>query len=612
MPNPIKENLSTWEYIVQAPVHLVVISLSLFLVKILVFSKALLSGIETLGNQSIEYCTLLNDFSKEAGSLSALEIAINEFTEAMILALEATVKTFCRICIEVLKGIIAFFIELYLGTFTCLCVSLIGGALDLATDILETITKFVEQAVNGVLKTLNGAILGIEKAVQSISLAFEAIKSVFSGSDGLDITASVQAINSTIASLSSISIPTLFIDSLRNLSNEIPDFESVMSNFTDLVVAPLDIISGKIDNFEFRLDYVPMNGTEFSSPIANCTNVEHTFLRILSTGGTCCTVVIVVLAFAIFASMAAIVYFAVRHSKLENLGITALSRESNVDKVARILGDMRHPTLAKFTGSRTPEWRRMSKFIFLSYSLKCLGAGILMSTCAGIEFGIIKTIESAIKIGTTGTTNANRSGSRISAYLEEVQNSVDLLVNKANDLFTTPLKDFSSSILVQVESFQTALNSTLISVFRGTHFFDPVKTVIYCTIGRKVDKMEQGLRWIEENVAIEFPFEIANNSDVLAPPTRMLNALADIESRAQSSILSLLANARASVSLELITGLALLGCWLAFTQIGIIVYFLRSYNRIRSNEHILGSPYKTDGIYPASPFGSSFDMNART
>lgn len=610
MPNHIRENLSTWEYLIQTPAHLVVISLSLFLVKIIVFCKSLLSGLEMLGNQSVEYCKRFNEIAKEAGSSSALESALNLFTDAMIRGLEASVKAFCRICIAILKAIIAFFIELYLGTFTCLCVSLIGGVLDLATDIAETITSSVEKAVNGVLETLNMAILGVQKSVKSILLAYEAMKSVFSSSDNLNITASVEAMNTTIASLSSITIPTLFIDSIRNLSNKIPDFEYVMSNLTDLVVAPLDIVSDKIDNFEFNMDYIPMNGTEFNLPV-NCTNMELFYLKALSTGNKCSIAAIASLAFAIVTSMVTICYMSIRNSKLENLGITALSRESNVDEIAHIVGDMNHPTLSRITGSRTPEWRRMAKFIALSNSLSCLGAGLLMCTCAGIELVIIKAIKSAITIESTVEATVNGDDTRIAAYLEEVQNAVDILIDRANDLFTAPLRDFSSSILVEIGSFQTTLNNTLLSVFSGTHFFDPVKTVIYCTIGRKVNKVEQGLRWVEENVVIEFPFQVAAYSNEISPPTGMFHALTDIESGAQGSILKLLASARANVFIELIAGLVLLGCWLAFTQVGIIAYFFRSYLRIRRNVCSLGSLSKDEEMFHASTFGSSFEVNLK-
>ncbi|KAJ2965596.1 hypothetical protein NQ176_g10540 [Zarea fungicola] len=56
-----------------------------------------------------------------------------------------------------------------------------------------------------------------------------------------------------------------------------------------------------------------------------------------------------------------------------------------------------------------------------------------------------------------------------------------------------------------ITTFSNAMQKDLESVFGGTVLLDPIKTVIHCVIGIKIESLQKGLTWVHDHAHVEFP-----------------------------------------------------------------------------------------------------------
>ena len=136
------------------------------------------------------------------------------------------------------------------------------------------------------------------------------------------------------------------------------------------------------------------------------------------------------------------------------------------------------------------------------------------------------------------------------------------------------------------EDFFAALNAS----FGGTILYDPINTFIYCIIGSKITNLEQGLTWISEHAQITLPtmsadiILLSNSSmnEIVSPITAAaVGSGSGTNSSDDGVVGSLIDHFERAIRAERNVYAILLGGWLAFALIGLIVVLWHSGGRDR-------------------------------
>jgi len=109
---------------------------------------------------------------------------------------------------------------------------------------------------------------------------------------------------------------------------------------------------------------------------------------------------------------------------------------------------------------------------------------------------------------------------QVGAFADEVVQSLENVSDKwatdANSVVTNLNNDINKDLIGWVSNATDAVNNTLTTfvdtmnlgletAFNGTILIDPIKTVLYCVIGIKIETMQKGLTWVHDHAHVNFP-----------------------------------------------------------------------------------------------------------
>ncbi|RKP29457.1 hypothetical protein METBISCDRAFT_28209 [Metschnikowia bicuspidata] len=501
--------LSAWESASLAWLHPLVLVTVLSCVKILLFAVLFQSALSMLQNSAETLCRNTNLLWNDAMLAQArMESVTRAVVDLLMIYVVALVKQFAKIVLSVAKALISFAVELYLGTITCLCTALIKGAIELLTDVLLAVTERVEKAVNAVLTDFNATMNGLSDVINTILLGVNAVKNLFSGSDlSTELTTAVQKVNLTVSSLKEVSIPTAYIDKISSFSDEIPDFESVLSNVTSLLTFPLLKLAQELDTMptKFNRNFSSKAVSDSDAYLPLCSVIDHCFdeaAALVHSTVKCIIIALSVAAFLLASAFVAIAY--ARGTKRDRL-FNALAQETDLSSVGNQIEEYELGVMSTLLRP----WSNTQKWFFAFSSVRnivnCLSIGLVGFATIGLQFLILKLAKNKLRQMQKSTQDSDLVSSQAASFFRNVQGSVDSLIQFINDALFSLVKRTSAELLQNMQTFQSKTNTTLSSVFDGTPFASPIRAIVYCTVGRKIEDVEDGLSWIVTQLNIPSP-----------------------------------------------------------------------------------------------------------
>ncbi|KAK7208696.1 hypothetical protein V2G26_015874 [Clonostachys chloroleuca] len=97
-----------------------------------------------------------------------------------------------------------------------------------------------------------------------------------------------------------------------------------------------------------------------------------------------------------------------------------------------------------------------------------------------------------------------------------------------NDDVLSYVTNATSAVNKTINVFMDTMDDGLQTVFNGTVLLDPIKTVIHCVIGLKIESLQKGLTWVHDNSKITLPL-FANDTFSLGAK-ESLNGDSDLNS----------------------------------------------------------------------------------
>lgn len=599
--------LNKWETLAQAILAPCVLGSVLCVVKIALFTASLVISLSSLRVAAQDMCYDANEVLNNSALFpEKLEAALMSLVLVLMEYVVTLVKQFCGLVISVGVALIDFLVEIYLGTLTCLSTALIRGLVESLADVLRLVTETIDKAVNGVLKEFNSAMNGLSKVLNSVILGVDAIKTLFGGSQSSTGTyqSTLTAVNLTVSSLKNISVPTAYIDKIEKLADDIPSFEDVLSNVTSLLTLPLQLLAQEIElanplslertNFTsvkgFSVNSSSLNGSQlnYSLPINSllpfCENMDHSFQLATKKAQYATKIIDIVLAFGVIAILTINLIFVYRKEVKRITLLEDLAIQRDPIGIGNRIQEYDIGLLRKVKIFSAPRKRWFFSFIFSSNLRFCLGIGYMGLVTVSLQYSILRIVRRQIMLLLDSNSNlgtADLLNSLMSNLAQSVQSNIALLIQSTNNVLFSSVKTTSSDILSSMMTFQNRANDTISSVFKGTPFANPMKAIVYCTIGRKIEDIEQGLAWIVNKLNIPTPSVQSDLQDALIKSSSNgnLTELSVITSSLAQKVLKRYQVAESGLisvlKKELIISCIFLGIWLLYFVSGVVIVTLR-------------------------------------
>ena len=564
--------------------HPHVLVMALLMVKIYLFTKTLTAALSAFKKVALSLCTQLDNALSQALAVPNHVSTISRLVlEAALASAENLTKHLFNLAIWAVKGLIGFAIDLYLGTVACLCTAFVRGTLEVLTEMLETVTKAVQTAVNATIRAFDSGLSGLSTLINGLVRSFDAVKTLFGGdSQASTILDGLSNLNMTVASLSQISIPTSYIDKIANLSNNVPDFENVLSNLTLLVTKPLDLMAYDVDNISFHIGWDQSgNSTKLETVQGSCHGLGRSFDVAISETWKLTHYILIAVGIACLLLLCVMAWVEYRKWNRHQLLLDELSVEHQQVRIGNMLNDYSHRLASRLVRKCHPKVRWWASYVATPALTKCLCLGIVGSAAVALQYCILMSIERKLKKVEVGNDNDNDisalARSRTLAFLNETQRLLNSLLQQANTFLFSSLTNTTATLYQQILESQAAVNNTIHAVFGSSPFAKPLQTIVYCTIGRKLEMVEEGLRWISNNVQIEFPLLPDTQIQQYSEETvrSLTNLSSDVSEEIHAALRSLISKYKEMLRIELITSCGFFALWILAVGVGFLLMLVK-------------------------------------
>lgn len=583
------------ESLTQIWLHKYIIVLILLIFKVLLFTKTLARTISSNKSVANHACQSYHSFQQQAAQVPSMATEIiDNVVETFVQNLKHHVLLLLSMTISIIKSFISFLIELYLGTLTCLCTAFTKGALHILTDATRHIVDSVDHAVNEFLKAFNKSLGGLSTLVNGVITTFQAIKSLFSHKKVDDLSSAVNEVNLTASTIKNISIPTGFIDDLSNLTHKIPDFEDVLSNFTHFVNSPLDLLQKDIKSHVAVNDtsWKPLSLSIKSSQnvSSSCTQLDHDFDHAVKIIHQTSHWITIGLCIAILVTIAALSLAEYRHWKRKQQVVAEMTLTPDQTSMGNLLDASKNrlwSVIMRTSINYRLKWLLNYCFTATATTVLLIGlAGILV---VGLQYVLLSLVKHKLGDVSHNQQFANNTQPTMDHFLVNTQRALDISLETLNDQLFGSIDNTSEELYEKLVHLEHKLNDTVGSVFGHTPFASVAQTIVYCTIGRKLEKIEHGLQWIHHYLEISSP--TLNRGKIEQTVQRSLvGSSQDNEDNGgflgfvETLINTMVKGYEESLLIELIVSCSLIGAWLLFVIFACSILLFREFinNRVVS------------------------------
>lgn len=500
------------------------ILLLLVLARLLIAIVSLNEDIGSAKREALSACTSVESVGSAMASMPHyLAAGVNELTATGVEKAIDGLMEMLTLTITGVEELTVFYINMLTSTYVCLITLVVAGSLHVAVALIEDITSFLNTTLTTIGNDIQGSITDFETDLNKIIASVDdALKLV-----GTSIAIPTLDVNTSIAALHDLEIPTSFNTELQTLNNEIPTFAEV-NNLTNTALRwPFEevkkLIANHTSNYTFDRSLFPVPAKETLSFCSDNNDIGKFFDGLVETAITARKVALVVLCLLATIVCVPMAYREIRswrtmkqRAQLINTGtydsmdITYIVSRPYTATAGIQLANKFHTTRRQ----ALVRWVLAYATTIPALFVLCLGlAGLFSCLC---QYIILKAVEREVPNLETEITNF---ADKVVDALEDASNQwqngtnsaiLDLQKKINNDLFhwvNISAVGLNDTLNVFVDESIKVLNFT----FGGTILYTPVTELFECLIGLKVAGIEKGLTWVSDHAYIDFPL-LPNNT----------------------------------------------------------------------------------------------------
>ncbi|KAI1878800.1 hypothetical protein JX265_002977 [Neoarthrinium moseri] len=499
--------------------------LILVLVRVLLLLGSLNDNLGDAKVKALSACTKVEDIGSAMASMPHyLSVGVNRLAASGITdAVHAMMKVLDMILTGV-QELILFVINMMTSTYTCLIAAAVHGGLNVSALVVTKTTDAMNDAIQGIAGGITDAGNDIQKAIDDTwgKITSEIGKVPLLGSINLPSTPKVD-LSGAVDKLKDVKIDSSgFVSDLDNLNKELPTFQDVQ-NFTRTAVSiPFNLVKEALNDsygdWKFDDSIFPVAQKEALSFCSDNSVINDFFENLFEIAAHAKIAFIVVLSVLAILVCVPMAWWEIRtwrraygyhqtfvKEKQDEMDMYLMSGRPFTSKVAvrianSITKDDRRKALVRWSvayGTSLPA------LFVLSLAI----AGLFSCLC---QYIILVEIEKQVPA----------LADQVGDFANEVVTTLDnVSVDWANDANGVMLKyndEINNDVLGYVTNATDAVNDTLnvftdemdkglTIAFKDTILMDPIKEVVYCLIGLKVEAVQKGLTWVHDHAKVSFP-----------------------------------------------------------------------------------------------------------
>ncbi|CAG9944130.1 unnamed protein product [Clonostachys rosea f. rosea IK726] len=516
------------------------ILLLLVLVRVVILIGQLNSNVDDAKDKALSACTKVEDLGSAMASMPHyLSLGVNNMAATGIEKAVDAMLIMLDLLMTGVEAMIYFFISFMVGTYTCLLTALVHGALDVVASVTEDATKAFNTVIDsatGEIQTISG---GLEKTLNDITKGIE--DSIFGS-----ILPEIPTVNFTepINKLKSFDIKADdFVKDVRKLNDDIPTFDEVQNMTKEAIAIPFNFVRKALNdsygNYKFNRDVFPLAQKEKLTFCSNNDSLNGFFDGLFSLIAKAKIIFIVVLSLLAIAAIAPMAWLEIkrwrmqqRHAKLidenryDSMDVVYISSRSLTSTLGIKFG-------SRFTGKRQILARWCFAYATSTPALFVLSlaiAGFFSCLCQVIMLQAVKNEVPALaqEVGLFADNVVSSINSVSEEWATDANGIIKGLNSDINDDVLSYVTNATSAVNKTINVFMDTMDDGLQTVFNGTVLLDPIKTVIHCVIGLKIESLQKGLTWVHDNSKITLPL-FANDTFSLGAK-ESLNGDSDLNS----------------------------------------------------------------------------------
>lgn len=597
-----RQYLSLPERVSQVYLNKYTIILLLLILKIYLFKKSLLSSLSSVSGY-LDCSPDVQDFPKILSSL------ISKSVQKSLGDLQYNYLVLIKMTISIIKNLLIFYVDIFLGTYVCLLGAAVTGTVDFALDSTETLIKGVNSTVVAIAHDLEDGLDGLTSVLNDIITAANGVLNFFKGKTSpSESTIYIKLINLSISALQNISIPLTVITKIDKFrQNDLLNFDRINNETLDLISFPFDLVSKELLSSLFNtsvarnvslLNNLTFPVMEQVNPLCETSlEFEKTYqslAQLVEKASRCILITLIVAAVVGLIPLIIDQYFKRYREKRFVTQLTPETPISTLNVINRFDNKLIY-YLHKFRVSRNPQLYWLINYVTSQYALVVLFIGLAGLFAVLLQYSMLKLVRSEVQKLVAYANSGNETKQAISksteSYLNQTSQYLTAQEAALNEELFGHVKSLSTSLNATLDSFMKSVNKTVNSVFSGTPLEGPVNTIVYCTLGRKVAKLETGLTWINKHLEINIPgLGDDFKNDVLKLALSQSNSKVGVA--LSSGFQKTLDLFSAGIWLEFIVSMAIFGLWVVQLLVGIVIVVARNRICITDDASRFGSVEK--------------------
>ena len=517
------------------------ILLLLVLARILIAISGINNDLATARREALSACTAVEDMGSALASMPHyMASGVNELAATGITKAVDGLMDMTTLSVTGVEELVVFVINMMTSTYLCLITLAVSGSLHVVITVLEDAQKWLNTSIGDIGNDITTSLDTFETAWKKF---LSDIDGDLSDLTGKDISPPSLNLNSSMDALSSLTLPSTTLDQgLNKLNSSIPTFAEV-NNFTNNAIKlPFEdiktLINDSYGTYTFNRSILPVPTKEALTFCSDNNDINDFFNDMGKVANIARKILIVVLLIGAALACIPMAYREIRRWRtMQERSKLVRSTAHDPMDVVYIVSRPYTSTAGIKTASHVQSSRRQILIRWvIAYATSIPALFVLSLGLAGLfsclcQYLVLRSLEKEVP----ELTN------QVAAFSEKVvdtlNNASEAWADGVNKVITSTNDDINNDLLSWVNISTTALNNTLNTfvddmsnvlneTFGGTVLYDPIQEVLNCLVTLKIEGIEKGLTWIQDNAHIDFPL-LANNTFSLGAAESLVTGSSD-------------------------------------------------------------------------------------
>jgi len=436
---------------------------------------------------------------------------INEMTASGIEKAVSGLMKMLEMSVTGVEEIVIFVIHMMTSTYLCLITLAVSGSLHAAVEIADEINKKLTETIDSVTDDMGNAVKSVTDSINSI---LGKINFNFPGTDKPSINLDEQ-----IKKLKALELPPDMQQGLQKLNQSIPTFDQVQ-NFTDnLIRTPFEEVKKLIkgmESFEFDRQLLPVPQKESLNFCSEGNSINDFFDDLVVMAYSAKKIALGLLIAAAIVVCVPMAWLEIRrYRKMQQRAALFGEGHEGMD-VVYLASRPTSSGIGLWFGKRFGSARRqaVARWAFayatsvpMMFLLSLGIAGLFSCFCQYLLLKAIKekAPELTDQVADFAEKVVKSLNNASMSWSGGVNGAVGKLDDKINNDLLGWVNTSTSAVNNTLNGFTEQMGKTLNETFGGTVLYDPIKEVLNCLIGLKIQNLQKAINWIQDNAHISFP-----------------------------------------------------------------------------------------------------------